>query len=152
MRLLLIHADIIAYETLSRTKMAEKDIVAKDAMQDALVAFCAVESADETDPDDIVAQTAAEIRAVAAKVGVVRVMIYPYAHLSNDLAGPAAAVSVLKETVRVLAADSSLEVRRAPFGYYKKFTVTCKGHPLSELSRHLVPAKRGNAADKRLPT
>lgn len=147
MRLLLMHADLIAYETLSRTKVAETDIVAKDAMQDALVAFCAVESADETDPEDIAAQTAAEIRAVAAKVGAVRVMIYPYAHLSSDLARPVAAVSVLKETVRVLTATSSLEVRRAPFGYYKKFTVTCKGHPLSELSRHLVPSKKGTAAD-----
>ncbi|HJK78175.1 MAG TPA: hypothetical protein O0Y06_01080 [Methanocorpusculum sp.] len=147
MRLLLMHADLIAYETLSRTKVAETDIVAKDAMQDALVAFCAVESADETDPEDIAAQTAAEILAVAAKVGAVRVMIYPYAHLSSDLARPAAAVSVLKETARVLTATSSLEVRRAPFGYYKKFTVTCKGHPLSELSRHLVPSKKGTAAD-----
>ncbi|MDE2545294.1 MAG: hypothetical protein O0W99_00640 [Methanocorpusculum sp.] len=147
MRLLLMHADLIAYETLSRTKVAETDIVAKDAMQDALVAFCAVESADETDPEDIAAQTAAEIRAVAAKVGAVRVMINPYAHLSSDLARPAAAVSVLKETARVLMATSSLEVRRAPFGYYKKFTVICKGHPLSELSRHLVPSQKGTAAD-----
>ena len=67
-------------------------------------------------------------------------MIYPYAHLSSDLASPSSAVNILKEIVRVLADSTSLEVRRAPFGYYKKFTVTCKGHPLSELSRHLVPS------------
>ena len=140
MRLLLIHADLIAYETLSKTKMAEPEIVAKDEMQDALVVFCAVESVDETDLDDIAAQACAEIASVATKVGATRVMIYPYAHLSSDLASPSSAVNILKEIVRVLADSTSLEVRRAPFGYYKKFTVTCEGHPLSELSRHLVPS------------
>ncbi|HJK47909.1 MAG TPA: threonine--tRNA ligase, partial [Methanocorpusculum sp.] len=113
MRLLLIHADIIAYETLSKTKMAESEIVAKDEMQDALVVFCAVESVDETDLDDIAAQACAEIASVAAKVGATRVMIYPYAHLSSDLASPSVAVNVLKEIARVLADSTSLEVLSA---------------------------------------
>ena len=75
MRLLLIHADLIAYETLSKTKMAESEIVAKDEMQDALVVFCAVESVDETDLDDIAAQACAEIASLATKVCSTRVMI-----------------------------------------------------------------------------
>jgi threonyl-tRNA synthetase len=29
-------------------------------------------------------------------------------------------------------------VLRAPFGWYKSFEVSCKGHPLSELSRHVA--------------
>ena len=75
MRLLLIHADLIAYETLSKTKMAEPESVANDEMQDALVVFCAVESVDEPDLDDLAAQACAEIATVATKVGATRVMI-----------------------------------------------------------------------------
>jgi len=30
---------------------------------------------------------------------------------------------------------SDFEVYRAPFGWYKAFKISCKGHPLSELSR-----------------
>ena len=31
-----------------------------------------------------------------------------------------------------------LEVGKAPFGWYKKFVISCKGHPLSELSRNIT--------------
>ena len=148
MRILLIHSDNIEYEALSKTKMAESDIVPKDAMQDALVAFCAVGSVDEEDTDDIVAQAVTEITTVADKVEATRVMIYPYAHLSRDLAKPDIAVAVLKEIENTLTTNTSLEVKRAPFGYYKKFTITCKGHPLSELSRELVPGEGGETAKK----
>ncbi len=78
-------------------------------------------------------------------------MIYPYAHLSGNLAPPDSAVAVLKEIEAVLSASTSFEVKRAPFGYYKKFTITCKGHPLSELSRELVPGKK-RAADEKYNT
>ncbi|MDR3102494.1 MAG: threonine--tRNA ligase [Methanocalculaceae archaeon] len=148
MRILLIHSDNIEYEVVSKTKMAETEIVPRDAMQDALVAFCSVESIDEEDIDDIIAQAVAEITTVADKIGAARVMIYPYAHLSSDLAKPDIAVTVLKEIENTLSTATSLEVKRAPFGYYKKFTVTCKGHPLSELSRELVPGEGGDAAKK----
>nr|QNO53329.1 threonine--tRNA ligase [Methanosarcinales archaeon ANME-1 ERB6] len=30
-----------------------------------------------------------------------------------------------------------MDVKRAPFGWYKSFTLRCKGHPLSELSRKI---------------
>lgn len=148
MRILLIHSDNIEYEALSKTKMAEAEIVPKDAMQDALVAFCAVESIDEDDTDDIVAQAVSEITTVAGKVEAEKVMIYPYAHLSSDLAKPDTAVAVLKEIESTLTTTTSLEVKRAPFGYYKKFTLTCKGHPLSELSRELIPGEGSVTAAK----
>jgi threonyl-tRNA synthetase len=32
-------------------------------------------------------------------------------------------------------------VTRTPFGYYKQFTIKCKGHPLSELSREIKVGK-----------
>ncbi|KAF5414305.1 MAG: Threonine--tRNA ligase [Candidatus Methanophagaceae archaeon] len=41
----------------------------------------------------------------------------------------------------LLAADEldfGAEVKKAPFGWYKAFTLRCKGHPLSELSRKIT--------------
>ncbi len=31
-----------------------------------------------------------------------------------------------------------LNVKRVPFGWYKAFEISCKGHPLSELSRTIT--------------
>jgi len=72
---------------------------------------------------------------VAEQVHADRIMLYPYAHLSSNLSSPAAAVEILKGMQQTLSKD--YEVKRAPFGWYKAFTLSCKGHPLSELSRSI---------------
>ncbi|MDI6640509.1 MAG: threonine--tRNA ligase, partial [Methanocellales archaeon] len=102
-----------------------------------LAAFVAVESADEADPRGVANQAAEEIKKVADQVRTKKVMIYPYAHLSSDLSSPKVAVEVLQRTEETL--KSHLEVMRAPFGWYKAFKISCKGHPLSELSRTIRP-------------
>ena len=141
MRLLLIHSDRIEYQAKKQTPMAEETSALSDAMDNALVAFCAVEAIDEEDLDGVVRRAAEEIAAMAEKVRAERVMVYPYAHLSSDLASPQTAVRALQALEQVLAGNHGLEVRRAPFGWYKAFTLSCKGHPLSELSRTITPGE-----------
>ncbi len=139
MKLLLIHSDYIEYEVTKKAgKFAEEigDEAREGGLKDALAAFIAVESADETDTAGAIQTGAKEIRAVAKTVNTNRVMLYPYAHLSDDLSKPAAAVEVMKGLENEL---SELEVKRSPFGWYKAFRLSCKGHPLSELSRHVLP-------------
>ena len=83
----------------------------------------------------VIAEGAKQISDVAGQVHAARIMIYPYAHLSPNLSTPATAVKILKGLAETLSAD--YEVMRAPFGWYKAFTISCKGHPLSELSRSI---------------
>ncbi len=148
MRLLLIHSDHIEYEARKKTKVAEEDVVPKDALDEALAVFCAVESVDEENIEDAVRQATDEIVATARQLGTTNIMIYPYAHLSSDLASPEAAVSVLKGIEEGLKEKEGFVVKRAPFGWYKAFSLSCKGHPLSELSRTIVPGE-GAAAPKK---
>ena len=137
MQLLLIHSDYIEYEAQRPTKFAEKieDSAKKGRLEEALCAFIAVEKTDEADQGAIVEQAAKEISSVADQVHANRIMLYPYAHLSSNLSAPQAAIDVLKSTADALS--GSYEVHRAPFGWYKAFTLSCKGHPLSELSRSI---------------
>ncbi len=150
MRLLLIHSDYIEYEAKKKTKIAEEVAVLKDRHEEALVVFTAVESADQDDIFGVVAQAAEEVRQTAAKLGVGNIFIYPYAHLSNDLAGPDVAVEVLKALERELTID--FNVKRAPFGWYKSFVISCKGHPLSELSKTILPGEDVQAKEKKTVT
>ncbi|HIH37037.1 MAG TPA: threonine--tRNA ligase, partial [Methanocellales archaeon] len=140
MQLLLIHSDYIEYGVQKDTPVAEEieDERRKGRMEEVLVAFIAVESVDETDPTDVANQAAEEIKKVANQVKAERVLVYPYAHLSSDLSSPKVAVEVLQKIEEKLKSD--LEVARAPFGWYKSFKISCKGHPLSELSRTIRPA------------
>jgi threonyl-tRNA synthetase len=136
MRLLLIHSDHIDYEARKPTSMAEEANNLRDSMDEALVAFCAVEAADEEDMGGVVAQAVADIAGTASKLDCPRVMVYPYAHLASDLARANVAIEALDAMADGLR-GLGLEVKRAPFGWYKAFTLACKGHPLSELSRSI---------------
>ncbi len=138
MRMLLIHADYIKYEAKSKTRIAEEigDELKTQGAENCLVAFIAVESADEKNKDFVVEKAKEEILDVYNRVKADCIFIYPYAHLSSDLAKPSFAVEVLRELEDKL---KEYNVKRAPFGWYKAFELKCKGHPLSELSRVIVP-------------
>jgi len=147
MRLLLIHSDFIEYEAKKKTRMAEDTKELSGSLKEALVAFCAVESEDANAQSDIIKKTVQEITDTAGKVECQQIMVYPYAHLSNDLASPDVAVSVLKGIEQELS--ETFTVKRAPFGWYKSFTIACKGHPLSELSRTIIPDEIQNTPAKK---
>ncbi len=148
MQLLLIHSDYIEYETKKQTPVAEKidECLKSGRLEEALTAFTAVEKVDEANPEEAVEKAVSEIEKVAAQVKTNRIMLYPYAHLSSDLSSPKVAVQVLKGIETALS--DKYEVKRAPFGWYKAFTISCKGHPLSELSRSIRPEGMAKAAKK----
>jgi threonyl-tRNA synthetase len=136
MQILLIHSDFIEYETKKSTPVAEKidDDLKKGKMEEVLTVFVAVEKSDEDQIENAAGKTVMEITKVTEQVKTNRVMLYPYAHLSSNLSSPKAAIETLKK-IEELLKEASFEVKRAPFGWYKSFTIKCKGHPLSELSR-----------------
>jgi len=142
MRVLLIHADKFEYEVKDPTKMAEElppGNSKKHSFKEVLVAFSTIESSD----DNIAAiaeAASSDLVDVIQKVKAERLVLYPYAHLSPDLASPKLAVDVLKATEAAIA-SKGIEVHRSPFGWYKAFEIRCKGHPLSELSREFTSEK-----------
>ncbi|NYB52030.1 MAG: threonine--tRNA ligase [Methanobacteriaceae archaeon] len=140
MRILLIHSDHLKYQTKSKTRIAEdiSDEKKKGEFENALVVFTAVEQADESNPDAVVENAVKEIKDVSAQVKADNIVIYPYAHLSSSLGSPDSAKEILAKMESKLAMED-LNVSRVPFGWYKSFEVSCKGHPLSELSRSISP-------------
>jgi threonyl-tRNA synthetase len=136
MRLLLLHVDYIEYKTTKATKYAEdlEGLRNEARMEEALAVFIAAERADAVNADEVALEASNAVRDVAAKVATERVLLYPYAHLSSELASPEVALAILQKIESLLV---GYEVLRAPFGWYKSFSLKCKGHPLAELSRSI---------------
>jgi len=152
MRILLIHSDEFSYRVTQKTPIAEKleDESAKQgSSKDCLVVFSAVEKGDEKNKRYVIDCTVEEIKKVAEQVGAKRIVVYPYAHLSPNLSDPKTAIEVLKGVAEKLGEEYS--VMRSPFGYYKAFTLSCKGHPLSELSREIHPEEEAKEEVKEAP-
>jgi threonyl-tRNA synthetase len=139
MKLLLIHSDYIEYEVKDKAIKKPEEIKKKsDKFNEALTAFTAVEKVDEKSPQQAVVDAASEIAKTAEQLKVNNIMLYPYAHLSPDLASPQKAQEILIEIEYELK-NKNFNVKRSPFGWYKAFKISCKGHPLSELSREIIP-------------
>jgi len=155
LQLLFIHSDFIEYEARDKTRVAEEieNRSARVRVEEALVVFIAVERGDgdehNSNSEYVVEKATEEVISVAKKVGAEKIVLYPYAHLSSELASPEISMEILKAMEEQLRARG-MEVKRAPFGWYKAFTIRCKGHPLSELSRKIKVGEEEKRASKAL--
>ncbi|MDH5807102.1 MAG: threonine--tRNA ligase [Candidatus Verstraetearchaeota archaeon] len=149
MRILLIHADFIEYNVIEPAIEEPEPLENKyERFEECLVVFCSIEKIDEENPKDVVELATKSIIEHANIIGVKMIVLYPYAHLSSNLATPKIAINILKELKNSL--KSLIEVKSAPFGWYKSFTIKCKGHPLSELSRTILPSKRKEKKEEKI--
>lgn len=145
----MIHADRFAFAVTGKASVAQ---LAGDTttgteqahLEEVLVVFVCAEAGDSADIQDVTGQAANLADTTAHEVGAKRIMVYPYAHLSSDLAPPRVAAELVDQLFTILSVNSELDVHRAPFGYYKSFDIACKGHPMSEQARTLVPKLDGD--------
>jgi len=138
MRILAIHATSMSYCVTQKTRMAEPDPVREDALEEGVVLFCCVEKLDERNPGYVVEHAARAVMERLGKLKVKRVLIFPYAHLTNTLSSPEVALTVLKGLEEQLK-TGGVDVKRAPFGWYKEFSLHSKGHPLADLFMTICP-------------
>jgi threonyl-tRNA synthetase len=138
MKILLLHTDYIKFKPLKKALKTIEELSEKEkeekSVKEALVVMIAVEKQDG-DTKKIVGKLVENVKDVAKQVKAEKIVLYPYAHLSSDLASPDKAIEVLSEAEKELKKE--FNVVKAPFGYYKEFELKVKGHPLSELSREI---------------
>lgn len=138
MRILSIHADHMWYHATEKTKIAEPIGNREDGMEECVVLFCCIEKLDERNPDLVIKSAKRNVLSRLAQLKVRRVMIYPYAHLTSTLGSPRCALDILNGLEEALRQES-VDVKRAPFGWYKEFEIRGKGHPLADLSMTICP-------------
>jgi len=153
MRVLMIHTDDFHFHVTDKTSVTKfsKDLTPEAESVDlgeCLVAFIASEKADQGGVASVVEQGIASIADHAEKVRAKVVMVYPYAHLSSELSSPRYAQKVLDGIFSGLDGLGKFDVRQAPFGWYKSFKINCKGHPLSENARTILPKGKGKVDER----
>jgi threonyl-tRNA synthetase len=138
MRILQLHSNFIEYRPIQKEIATAEETERKEVrLEEIVVLFTAVEDGD----NEAVAQKAMdEVQSSLSKLKVNRILIYPYAHLSSNLAKPSEALRVVK-AMEAYAKEKGIETYRAPFGWNKQFIISIKGHPLAEQSREILPAE-----------
>ena len=152
MRVLMLHADEFEYNVTDKTSAVGKGHELDKELQqgsagDSLVVFCSAEKGDEKGIASVAGQVSKIASEHARRIKSPTIVVYPYAHLSSNLASPRIATQLLDKIYETLKKENDLEIKRSPFGYYKAFKIKCKGHPLSELAQTIVPDKSGKKED-----
>jgi len=144
MRILQLHSNFIAFTPVAKEiAIAEEAEKKENRVEEAVVLFIAVEEGDNA----AAAQKAIDdAHAFLHKLKVNRILLYPYAHLSSNLAKPAEALKILK-AMDAYAKQAGIETYRAPFGWNKQFTLSIKGHPLAEQARSYAAAQAAAKAE-----
>ena len=99
MRILQLHCDHIEYTPTKKEIKSAEDIDNPETqrLEELVVAFVAIEDGD----DSSVAKNAiSQIKTSMEKIGCKKLLLYPYAHLSSNLAKPSTAISLLQEMER----------------------------------------------------
>lgn len=91
-----------------------------------IVAFITVEKGD--DSEETTSGLAREIVKMSTDVGHETVMLFPFAHLSSNLADSEESLKTLKLLEKKLK-DKGLAVTRGHFGSHKEFFLHVYGHP-----------------------
>ena len=138
MRILQLHSDFIEYKPIEKEgKVVEEAEKKWQRFEDLLVLFTCVEAGD----DETVGKKAIdEIQQTLGTLKVSRILIYPYAHLSSNLAKPTDALKILK-AMEAYAKEVGIETYRSPFGWNKQFSIAIKGHPLAEALKVITSAE-----------
>lgn len=144
MKILLLHVDYIKFKPLKKALKSISELTEAEKkeqkVKEALVVLTAVEKGDEN--VKVVSEKLVEsVCDIVKQVSAKNIVLYPYAHLSSNLANPEIAQKILEETEKSLK-KLKYSVSKAPFGYYKEFELKVKGHPLSELSREIYAEKK----------
>jgi len=146
LRILQLHSNFIEYKPVEKEIEAAEECEKKVyRLEDLVVLFTSVEGGDD---ESVASRAIEEVKEYLDTVKANKVLIYPYAHLSSNLAKPREALKVLKEMER-RAKELGIETYRAPFGWCKQFTISIKGHPLAEQSKTVLPTRE---AVKERPT
>ena len=124
MKILGLHVDYINFKPLKKAIKQIADLSPGEKKErklgESLVVLTAVENGDTLNS---IKGFVDNVKDIAKQLKAKNVVLYPYAHLSSNLAPPEIAQNVLDKAEKLLSKSSN--VTRAPFGYYKEFELKC---------------------------
>jgi len=128
MKALLMHCK--NYEAIVRKKPRNPDNIVENTGEEELKSEkCIVAwiSAEKGDTEETSSKIADDIEKMSGEVGVDNIVVFPFAHLSSNLASPKDGLKAMIQIEEKL--KDKLKVKRGHFGSNKELLVHIYGHP-----------------------
>jgi threonyl-tRNA synthetase len=149
MQLLLIHSDGFSWKTNDKAinnpePLTDQIIGDYTTDESVMIVFIGVESNDTENTSSLIEETVLEVSQALNDVKETNIILYPWVHIVKSTpAKPIDALSILQSLhIQLKKSSPNFHILRAPFGYYKEFSLQCKGHALAERSKEIISGER----------
>lgn len=137
MRLLMFHVDAFATQPAERGRSKVAEAAPQSvSINEGLVVFAACEKQDEVEPAAVAGRAAAAIVDIATRLGARTIVLHSFSHLFVELSSAPVAREILDAVQRELM-EQGYSVSQTAFGYFNRFEMHAKGHPLSRVARQI---------------
>jgi len=137
----MLHSEYFRYEAVEKTRFSEEageDEKSGNLNEPVLVVFVCSESVDEKNPPEVAKKSVEAIIDIAKRVKETNVVLHSFAHLSDSLSSPDVAKKIINEMHRILT-SMGYNSMKTPFGWRDSFELRVKSHPVSKVSRRVLP-------------
>ena len=135
MKLLLFQAKQFSWKSFSKTLDTVPDLDVAETVQEAVVVFLHAELADEAEPK-LETKVVKNIKWLANKRQLKRVVLHSFTHLSNSTASPEFAQALLAGLDQRLS-KTGYQVWQTPFGYFCEWELSVYGDSLAKVFKEV---------------
>lgn len=136
MKLLMFQARRFWFQPFSKTLADAEDAGGEEEVREAVVVFLCAEAEDESKGSKLLTKALKNIKWLARKRGLERVVLHSFAHLSASVASADFAGNFI-ETLGSRLTDTGYEVRITPFGYFCEWDLSVYGESLAKVYKEL---------------
>jgi len=131
MKLLLLHADTFRARPFLKTSESGAPLAGDVAVNEALIVFIHTEPKDEQAPGKARTKAVKQIKWLARKCAVKRIVLHSFAHLAEEKSSAAFAAATLEHLAQRLE-SSDFTVDMTPFGYSCGWDISVRGEPIAK--------------------
>jgi hypothetical protein len=136
MRMLMFQAKRFWWKSFSKTLEDVADTEAEDVVEEAVVVFMHVEARDALDRDEVFRKTLKNVKWLANKRELKRVVLHSFTHLGGENAEPGFASAFIGELAARLR-GTGYEVWVTPFGYFNEWDLSVYGESLGKVWKEI---------------
>ena len=135
MKLLLFQAKQFSWKSFSKTLESAPDLDVAETVQEVVVVFLHAELEDEAKPR-LETKLVKNIKWLANKRQLKRVVLHSFTHLSSSTASPEFAQALLASLDQRLS-ETGYQVWQTPFGYFCEWELSVYGDSLAKVFKEL---------------
>jgi len=135
-KLLMFQARRFRFRTFAKTLEQVPDLDLEEEIHEAAVIFLQAEGRDEENLDSIFSKTLKNIKWLANKRGLKKVVLHSFTHLGGETAAPEFAQSLVERLAERLR-GTGYQVWITPFGYVCEWDLSVYGESLAKVFKAL---------------